>query len=230
VPYETHSSLRLQPLRSNFSAPGVFCSSQRADGFSRRNHRSNLKSGFSRGLLAKAHHTGCPILSRSDRVGYRSRQRTTAFAAPPPRPRILLRPTTNSLPSISGCHPDPERSRRGRIPVFIPPRSPRTLPHPRDATGANLPLHFAPWTSFKSIELTRDEPTPGLNTNECLDAIEKYTFHITDAHTRITPEPPSDPALRTRRMVCASVTERFCLRARLQPCRMKPTSACGFSR
>jgi hypothetical protein len=60
------------------------------------------------------------------------------------------------------------------------------LPHPRDATGANLPLHFAPWTSFKPIELTRDEPTPGLNTNECLDDIEKYSFHITDAHTRLT--------------------------------------------
>jgi hypothetical protein len=66
------------------------------------------------------------------------------------------------------------------------PHSPRTLPHPRDTTEANLPQHFAPWTSFKSIELTRDEPTPGLNTNECLDDIEKYTFHITDAHTRIT--------------------------------------------
>jgi hypothetical protein len=56
----------------------------------------------------------------------------------------------------------------------------------QDAAGANLPLHFAPWTHFKSIELNRDEPTPGLNTNECLDDIEKYSFHITDAHTRIT--------------------------------------------
>jgi hypothetical protein len=56
----------------------------------------------------------------------------------------------------------------------------------QDATGANLPLHFAPWTLFKSIELTRDQPIPGLNTNECLEDIEKYSFHITDAHTRIT--------------------------------------------
>jgi hypothetical protein len=56
----------------------------------------------------------------------------------------------------------------------------------QDATGANLPQHFAPWTSFRSVELTRDEPTPGVNTNECLDDIEKYSFHITDAHTRIT--------------------------------------------
>ena len=60
----------------------------------------------------------------------------------------------------------------------------------QDSTGANLPQQFAPaqlqWTSFKSIELTRDQPTPGVNTNECLDDIEKYGFHITDAHTRIT--------------------------------------------
>jgi hypothetical protein len=56
----------------------------------------------------------------------------------------------------------------------------------QDATGVNLPSHFAPWTHFKSIELTRDQPTPGVNTNECLDDIEKYTFHLTDAHARIT--------------------------------------------
>ena len=56
----------------------------------------------------------------------------------------------------------------------------------QDATGANLPQRFAPWTSFKSIELTRDQPTPGVNTNECLDDIEQHSFHITDAHTRIT--------------------------------------------
>jgi hypothetical protein len=56
-----------------------------------------------------------------------------------------------------------------------------------DATGANLPSRFAPWSSFKSIELSRDgEPTPGVNAVECLDDIEKHGFHITDAHVRIT--------------------------------------------
>jgi hypothetical protein len=56
-----------------------------------------------------------------------------------------------------------------------------------DATGANLPSRFAPWSSFKSIELNRDgAPTPGLNAVECLDDIEKHGFHITDAHVRIT--------------------------------------------
>ena len=56
-----------------------------------------------------------------------------------------------------------------------------------DAKGANLPSQFAPWNPFKSIELNRaGEPTPGVNTDECLDDIEKYGFHITDAHVRIT--------------------------------------------
>jgi hypothetical protein len=52
--------------------------------------------------------------------------------------------------------------------------------------GENLPSQFAPWTPFKTIELTRDAPTPGLNAAECLDDLERYGFHITDAHVRIT--------------------------------------------
>jgi hypothetical protein len=56
-----------------------------------------------------------------------------------------------------------------------------------DATGANLPSQFSPWTAFKSIELIRDgEPRAGVDTNECLEDIEKHGFHITDAHVRIT--------------------------------------------
>ena len=56
-----------------------------------------------------------------------------------------------------------------------------------DATGANLPSQFSPWTAFKSIELSRDrEPRAGVNANECLEDIEKHGFHITDAHVRIT--------------------------------------------
>ncbi len=55
------------------------------------------------------------------------------------------------------------------------------------ATGGNLPSKFLPWTAFKTIELNRDgADTPGVNTAECLDDIEKYGFHITDAHVRIT--------------------------------------------
>jgi hypothetical protein len=56
-----------------------------------------------------------------------------------------------------------------------------------DATGANLPSRFGPWTAFRPIDLNRDgNPTPGVDVNECLADIEKYGFHITDAHVRIT--------------------------------------------
>jgi hypothetical protein len=53
-----------------------------------------------------------------------------------------------------------------------------------DATGVNLPSLFAPWSPFECIELRRDEPTAGVDTarvdtNECLDDIERYGFHIT---------------------------------------------------
>ncbi len=55
-----------------------------------------------------------------------------------------------------------------------------------DPAGQNLPNQFAPWSPFRSITLQRDVSTPGLNANECLDDIQRYGFHITDAHVRIT--------------------------------------------
>jgi hypothetical protein len=56
-----------------------------------------------------------------------------------------------------------------------------------DANGANLPSQYGPWTPFKTLDLNRgEEATPGLNTRECLDDIQKYGLHVTDAHIRIT--------------------------------------------
>jgi len=55
-----------------------------------------------------------------------------------------------------------------------------------DATGANLPSRYAPWNSFKTIEMKRGEEIPGVNTDECLDDIERFGHHLTDAHVRIT--------------------------------------------
>jgi hypothetical protein len=56
-----------------------------------------------------------------------------------------------------------------------------------EAMGANLPAQYGPWSAFKTLDLDRDSPpTPGLNNKECLDDIEKYGFHITDGHVRIT--------------------------------------------
>ncbi|WP_062117076.1 hypothetical protein [Collimonas pratensis] len=55
-----------------------------------------------------------------------------------------------------------------------------------DTTGSNLPAKFAPWALFKPVELRRDTLTPGVDSVECLDDIEKHGFHVTDAHVRIT--------------------------------------------
>jgi len=55
-----------------------------------------------------------------------------------------------------------------------------------NSDGTNLPSQYAPWTAFKTIDLTRGTTQAGVNVTECLDDIEKYGFHLTDAHVRIT--------------------------------------------
>ncbi len=55
-----------------------------------------------------------------------------------------------------------------------------------DATGANLPSRYAPWNPFKTIEMNMGEEIPGVNADECLDDIERFGYHLTDAHVRIT--------------------------------------------
>ena len=66
-----------------------------------------------------------------------------------------------------------------------------------DATGANLPSQFSPWTAFKSIDLSRDgEPRAGVNANAVFTkTIEKHGFHITDAHVPHHRTVSSDPSL-----------------------------------
>jgi hypothetical protein len=56
----------------------------------------------------------------------------------------------------------------------------------KDAGGNNLPKRYEPWNAFKSLEMTRGEAQAGVNVDECLDDIEKFGFHLTDAHIRIT--------------------------------------------
>ncbi len=55
----------------------------------------------------------------------------------------------------------------------------------RDA-GENLPPQFGPWVPFKTLDLARGTTQPGVNVDECLDDIEVYGLHLTDAHVRIT--------------------------------------------
>jgi hypothetical protein len=56
-----------------------------------------------------------------------------------------------------------------------------------DPDGANLPSHYAPWAAFKTLDMHRDEPHAGVDVNSCLDDIDAYGFHLTDAHNRIDP-------------------------------------------
>jgi hypothetical protein len=59
-----------------------------------------------------------------------------------------------------------------------------------DESGDNLPPQYRPWTAFKTLEMAKGQATPGVNVDECLDDIETFGFHLTDAHVRITAQAP----------------------------------------
>jgi len=54
------------------------------------------------------------------------------------------------------------------------------------ADGQNLPTRWAPWNSFKSLEMVKGAPQLGIDVDECLEDIAKHGFYLTDAHVRIT--------------------------------------------
>jgi len=54
--------------------------------------------------------------------------------------------------------------------------------------GDNLPQKYAPWTAFKTVDLQKGIPTPGVDVDDCLRDIETHGVHVTDAHVRITEE------------------------------------------
>lgn len=55
-----------------------------------------------------------------------------------------------------------------------------------DVAGTNLPNRFGAWTPVKSVDMIRGQTMPGVVVEDCLDDIETYGVHITDAHVRIT--------------------------------------------
>jgi hypothetical protein len=55
-----------------------------------------------------------------------------------------------------------------------------------DESGANLPTDLGAWSLFKTIPITSGVPLPGIDVDECIADIERYGFHLTDAHVRIT--------------------------------------------
>lgn len=71
-----------------------------------------------------------------------------------------------------------------RIHIFRGPG--RVFAFTAQSSGENLPLKYAPWSAFKTIDLHLDESLPGVDVNECLSDIDVYGIHVTDAHVRIT--------------------------------------------
>jgi hypothetical protein len=55
-----------------------------------------------------------------------------------------------------------------------------------EQSGDNLPTDYGPWSLQNALDMNRGEAAAGVRTDECLDDIEEYGFHITDAHVRIT--------------------------------------------
>ena len=56
----------------------------------------------------------------------------------------------------------------------------------RDHAGKNLPAQYGPWTAFKAFDLNRGDVQTNFNVDECLNDVEEFGFHLTDAHVRIT--------------------------------------------
>jgi hypothetical protein len=76
--------------------------------------------------------------------------------------------------------------KRGPVQVYSFRGASQIFGFTSDSAGANLPPRFGPWAPFKTLEMVRGTPVPGVNVDECLDDIEVHGFHITDAHVRIT--------------------------------------------
>lgn len=56
----------------------------------------------------------------------------------------------------------------------------------RSSVGENLPPRYGPWVAFRTLDMARGVAQPGVNVDECLDDIDTFGFHLTDAHVRIT--------------------------------------------
>jgi hypothetical protein len=48
--------------------------------------------------------------------------------------------------------------------------------------------HAIAWAPFKTMEIVRGQPQPGVDVNGCLDDIAQFGVHVTDAYRRITEE------------------------------------------
>jgi hypothetical protein len=51
--------------------------------------------------------------------------------------------------------------------VYIFRGTGRVFGFTENAAGTNLPEQFGPWASFKMVDMHREKPQPGVDTNEC---------------------------------------------------------------
>jgi hypothetical protein len=94
--------------------------------------------------------------------------------------------------AMSGKHSGPAKLARSaartgnamQVHIFRGPD--RIFGFTAQSDGTNLPSQYAPWTVFKTMDLTIGTTQAGVNVTECLDDIQKHGFHLTDAHVRIT--------------------------------------------
>lgn len=49
-----------------------------------------------------------------------------------------------------------------------------------DEADAALPSTFGPWTFLKLMDVTRDVAAVGIDSNLCLEDIQRHGFHIAD--------------------------------------------------
>jgi hypothetical protein len=56
-----------------------------------------------------------------------------------------------------------------------------------DPSGNNLPAGLRPWVFFRTFTVNRGDAQRSIMDNDvCLDDIEKFGFHLTEAGARIT--------------------------------------------
>jgi hypothetical protein len=94
-----------------------------------------------------------------------------------------------------------------------------------DATGASLPAQYAPWNHFKTLEMSKGEAIPGVNAAECLDDIERFGYHLTDATSAspsaIMPEGPLSAPLGEKRLGKKHPADTIGLAVMIKPCTAK---------
>lgn len=74
----------------------------------------------------------------------------------------------------------------GRLQHFMTESRLSGLPNTGDTEGTILPVDHGLWLAVKSVDLVGGQMHPCVDADQCVDEIEQYGFHVTDAHVHIT--------------------------------------------